>query len=323
MPVKGTITSGDLRQLEIESTNAFLTGLQSMTAPMFERLSTTISMNTKTVEAPILSQIGALREWVGPRLVERFARDAYSITAKEFEKTIGIPRTAIEDDNVGLWMPQIGTLGQQAAAWPDQQVFAKLGKGFADLCVDGKPFFSTQHPDGKGGTYSNTDSANGTAGTAPTWYLFDLSKMLKPLIWALRKAPEFTAFWDLKDPNVFWHKEYISGVYARGVADYGFPMHAYAVRGGLTATTFENAVKAMQKLTNAVGENMNVSPTLAVIPSDLKPDADRLWGAELTIMQGSGAANVAVGTVTNTKFKAIEYVVAQRLSNSNDATLAV
>lgn len=304
------ITVTQLRTAEIEANMLFLRGLQSVSNQLYERISTPVRMSTKTVETPIAGMIGPLREWTGPRQVEALARDAYSITAKKFEKTVGIPRDAFEDDNLGTWMPQLETFGMQVKAWPDQQVAAKLELGETDTCFDGKAFFATDHPVEHGnsaaGTYSNM------SGTGhPAWYLFDLSKGIKPLIWALRTDPEFVQMWSPDDDNVFWRDEFISGVRARGVADYGFPHLAYKCKGTLDASNYEAAKQAMKAYVNGKGENLGVHPTLLVVPSTLEGDARRL--IERIFETGSGGN----GSQNNVYYKDIEWVVWQRLSNGN------
>ena len=56
-----------------------------------------------------------------------------------------------------------------------------------------------------------------------TWYLADLSKGIKPLVWQLRKAPNFVALTSPTDPNVFFHKKFLYGVDARGNAGVTLP----------------------------------------------------------------------------------------------------
>lgn len=298
---------GQLQTMEVEATSLFLRGLQSVSNPLYQRLCTQVTMKTKTMETPIASMIGPLREWTGERQVEHLSRDAYTITAKKFEKTVGVPRDAFDDDTVGVYVAQLETLGQMVGAWPDQQVAAKLELGETDTCFDEVAFFSTAHPVEHGnaarGTYANM---HGTGN--PAWYLFDLSKGVKPLLWALREAPEITHKWDPDDEHVFWEDEYITGVRARGVPDYGFPQFAYKCKAALDSTNYESAVEAMMSRVNAKGENLGVYPTLLVVPTALKGDAMRLFEKQLV----SGGEN-------NVYYKDIEWTVWQRLSNANQA----
>jgi len=307
MPGPVTITA--LRTAEVEAKALFLRGLQSVTKPLAKRLCTEVTMGTKTMETPIAGMIGALEEWNGPRTVENLQRDAYTITAKKYQKTVGIPREAFEDDTSGAYVAQLETFGMMVGAWPDQCVAAKLERGETDLCYDGLAYFSAshqvEHGDASKGTFSNLTGS----GAAP-WYLFDLSKGVKPLIWALRTAPEFVQLWNPDDPNVFWQDQFISGVRARGVADYGFPQCAHKCKGALTAANYETAVKTMRKIVNGKGENLGISPTLLVVPTELEGDARRLFERQ-TVANSAGTASE-----DNIFYKDMEWAVWQRLSNA-------
>ncbi len=65
------------------------------------------------------------------------------------------------------------------------------------------------------------------AGAATTWYLFDTTQVVKPFVFQLRQAPEFAYLNKPTDPNVFWDREFIFGVSARGAATTGLPFLAY------------------------------------------------------------------------------------------------
>ena len=296
-------TATDMKTAQVESKALFLRGLHSVSKPLYQRLCTQGTMSTKTMETPIAGMIGPLREWTGPRQVENLQEDAYSITAKKFEKTVGVPRDAFDDNTHGTYIAQLETFGQQVGAWPDQQVAKKLERGETDLCFDGKAFFASDHPVERGnaaaGTFSNVSGSG-----QPAWYLFDLSKGVKPLLWMLRNAPEFVQKWNPDDDNVFWQDNYISGVRARGVADFGFPQFAYKCKAALDATNYEAAVESMMALTNGAGENLGAYPTLLVVPTVLKGDAQRLFEKQF---QTGGENNIF--------YKDIEWAVWQRLKN--------
>lgn len=59
------------------------------------------------------------------------------------------------------------------------------------------------------------------ANAGTTWYLADSSNAIKGLVWQLRKPPEFVSKTELTDDNVFFQKQFVWGVDARGVAGYG------------------------------------------------------------------------------------------------------
>jgi phage major head subunit gpT-like protein len=292
-----------LQTAEIQSSAAFLRGLQSVSTPIADRIAMTVPMNTKVMEAPVAQMIGPMREWSGPRMVEKVKRDGMqAITAKDFEKTVSIPRTAIDDDNTGAYMAMIETLGAQARALRDQQICTKLEAGETDLCYDGLAYFSASHVVERGDsrTYSNL-----TLSGSPAWYLFDTTKGTKPMVWGNRMDPEFVNLWNPDDWNVFNLNEYVSGVYARGCADYGFPQLAHKCKGTLDATNFEAALVKMTSLINSAGENLQIRPNVIVVPPILEPAAIRLFKTRIL---ASGADNIHFGEV--------EVIVGQRLSNS-------
>jgi phage major head subunit gpT-like protein len=291
-----------LQTAEIETTAAFLRGLQSVSTPIADRIAMTIAMTTKTIEAPIASMVGPMREWTGPRMVEQLKRGAYAITAKDFEKTVSIPRPALDDDNTGAYMAQLETVGQQAKQLRDQRLCAKLEAGETDLCYDGLAYFSASHLTEQGAT---TTFSNLTGSGNPAWYLFDTKKGVRPMVWGNRLDPEFANLWSPEDPNVFNLNEYVSGVYARGVADYGFPQLAHKCKGTLDAANFETCLTTMTRLVNSAGENLQIRPDVIVVPSILEPAAKRLFK---TLALASGADNIHYG--------AVEVIVAQRLSNT-------
>lgn len=57
--------------------------------------------------------------------------------------------------------------------------------------------------------------------SATTWYGFDTRWPIKPFIWQLREAPEFTYLVNPTDPGVFADDKYHYGVRARGAAGLG------------------------------------------------------------------------------------------------------
>lgn len=56
-----------------------------------------------------------------------------------------------------------------------------------------------------------------------TWYLADLSKGIKPLIFQLREAPKFEQLTGATDPNVFHHNQFLYGARSRGNAGVSLP----------------------------------------------------------------------------------------------------
>ncbi len=53
-----------------------------------------------------------------------------------------------------------------------------------------------------------------------SWYLLDISRPIRPFVFQLREAPQFTYLNNPNDLNVFQRREYLFGVHARGNAGY-------------------------------------------------------------------------------------------------------
>jgi phage major head subunit gpT-like protein len=94
--------------------------------------------------------------------------------------------------------------------------------------------------DGTTNTYKDSAEllvVNELSGSPKNWFLLDISKPIKPLIFQQRKKPEFVAKDNLNDDNVFFNKEFIYGVDSRDNAGYGLWQLAY----GSTGTTAKPA----------------------------------------------------------------------------------
>lgn len=63
------------------------------------------------------------------------------------------------------------------------------------------------------------------------WFLAEVSKPVKPLIFQRRKEPEFVALDNPEDPNVFHKREYIYGFDDRKAAGYSFPQLCWGSDG--------------------------------------------------------------------------------------------
>ncbi len=101
--------------------------------------------------------LSGMREWLGDREIEALGREPFTIRNREWEKTIGIPKAAFEDDQLGIYSAQIKALAAIAAQHPDELLVELIEGGFANNGYDGVPFFSANHPI-TGGVQSNVVS---------------------------------------------------------------------------------------------------------------------------------------------------------------------
>lgn len=239
-----------------------------------------------------LNELPHMREWIGPRVVHGLSESLYRLPNKDFEYTIGVPRTKIEDDTVGTFGKRFEMMGRAAALFPEELVWRTLAAGFTASCWDGQPFFDTAHPvireDGSLGLYANTDG-----GAGPAWFLMDTTQVVMPIIEQVRKRPEFVARDRLEDDNVFFNKEFVYGTDARGNAGYTFPQLCWGSRQPLTAASYEAARTAMGSYRADYGRPLGIVPNLLVVPAALEGAARRILKNELV---GGGNTNEWAGT---------------------------
>lgn len=132
----------------------FMNGL-NRAKPLFQEVAMTVNSTNASEVYPILGRFPGLSEWIGPRIIQELAASDFEIRNKNWSGGIRVPKPAIEDDTFGIYSLDAEQLGDSANRFPDKLIFQLLEAGFTGLCLDGKTFFATDHPDGAGGTYSN------------------------------------------------------------------------------------------------------------------------------------------------------------------------
>ena len=291
------INNSNLKTLFTAFNAAFKQGL-GQAESQYASIATSVPSSTAAEEYGWLGQLPGLREWLGDRVVQAIGNHGYSIKNRPFELTVGVPRTAIEDDQYGVYSPLMQEMGRAAAAHPDQLVFGLLKEGRSQLCYDGQPFFSTQHKVlNDKGKEVNVSNLSDDAGTAPSWYLLETRRALKPLIYQSRKEANFVSLTGEQDENVFNRAQYVYGVDARRNAGFGFWQLAHASNKALTAESLKAAITAMETQTGDHGRPLGISPNLLVVPKAHRFTARRLLTAELVAEGGVQVSNDLAGAV--------------------------
>ena len=194
---------------------------QAATPTDWQKIATPVPSSSKSTTYGWLGQFPQFREWIGDRVLRDMAAHGYAIVNKKFESSVSVPRDDIEDDEVGVYGPMFEEMGRASKTHPDELIFALLQAGASTLCYDGQNFFDTDHPvyPNTDGTGTATSISNYDAGpdgnTNPTWYLLDVSRALKPLIFQKRRDYDLKAMTDGKDEAVFMSDTYRYGVDAR------------------------------------------------------------------------------------------------------------
>ena len=278
------VNNTNLKTLFTAYNAAFKAGL-GQAASQWQQIATPVPSTTSAEEYAWLGQLPGLREWLGDRHVHGIQNHGYTIKNRAFELTVAVPRTAIEDDQYGVYTPLMQEMGSAAGAHPDQLIFGLLAQGREALCYDGQPFFSTEHEviGDKGKKVKVANVSDDAGADTPSWYLLDTRRSLKPLILQTRKEPNFVSKSTETDDNVFWNAEYIYGVDCRRAAGFGFWQLAYASNKALTAENLQAAITAMSTLKGDHGRPLGINPNLLVVPKSLRFDAKRLLEAEILV----------------------------------------
>ena len=111
----------------------------------WEKVATKVPSTTGSETYAWLGAIPQMREWIGDREIKNLEANDYTIKNKTFESTLGVPKSDIEDDAIGVYRPAIGTMAEEAKTFPDALVADLLKGGDTNKCYDGQPFFSGSH----------------------------------------------------------------------------------------------------------------------------------------------------------------------------------
>lgn len=266
-----------------------------------------IAMECKsTGKGTVYSWLGAfprMEKWVGARKVKSMKNNDYELKNIPFEATVGVARADIEDDNLGIYSPMMEQMGLSAVEHIDENVFQALPNGYKELCYDGKPFFSSEHPiaenedgTGKASTFSNI--INPTKTTGPAWFLMDAGKVIKPIIFQNRQNARFQVVTNPNNDTVFMYDEFRYGADARRAFGYTFPQLAVASKDTLNATNFNLAYEALLNMKIDGGRKLNTKATILVVPPSLR-------SAAVALIEKQNLANGE----SNTNYKIVDLLV--------------
>ena len=292
------VTQASLAALMTSFRQDFTTAFADFKAKTaYERIATVVPSTTASNTYGWLGEFPGLREWIGERALQDMQTHSYALENKSFEGTVYVKRTDIEDDNLGLYTPRFQMMGQRAAQQPDQMIFNLLKQGRTTACYDGQYFFDTDHPSfDASGNQVTVSNVNDVGSAGAWWYLMDASQALKPMIFQQRKAAEFVAKENQQtSDHVFMKNEYLFGVDTRCNVGFGFWQMAYASNAELNGDALDAAFEVMRSRYDRAGEPLNITPTLLVVPPQLRAAANQTVKVQL----GAGGA-------TNANFNAVD-----------------
>jgi len=300
------ITNAALNALRTALREEFKRRMSELDAdPVWKLLSTLIPSNTASNTYGWLGAFPQMREWVGDRVIRNMSEHAYQIDNEKWESTLGVARTHIEDDNLGMYRAMARHMADEYARFMNRHMAKLIADGFENLCFDGQPFFSDSHP-----VHPNTDGSGDPAdvsniigaGTGKPWALLCLSGSLKPFITQRRTAPEFEEITDTRNDNVFMKDQYLYGIRYRGSWGYGLWQQAVGSKAALTTANYETARLRMQTFKRDGGDPLGIVPTHLIVDPTNESAARAILSRELIN-----------GGESNPNYKTAELVVVPHL----------
>lgn len=125
------------------------------TGPFWPKVAFRVPSNSDQETLGWLGDVPGMQEFLGDRIFKELRAMNYSIVNKEWEQSIGLKKTVIDDDRHALFTPAAGMMGQKAALHPDKLLTELINAGETTVCYDGQFFYDTDHVEGDSGTQSN------------------------------------------------------------------------------------------------------------------------------------------------------------------------
>lgn len=230
-----------------------------------DTLAMTVTSNTAEEEYGWFGQFPKLREWVGDRQVKALSSHGFKIRNRKFESTVSVSRDDISDDRVGIYKPMFQEMGRTAKQHPDTLIFDLLDNGFEVDCYDGQNFFDADHPQLPDDNGNPVSVSNMQDGNGEPWYLLDLSRGVKPIVWQDREKYDFQTVTSDKDTKVFLSDEYLYGIRARVNCGFGLWQLAFGSKAELNSANIRAAYTAMSEFTGDKGMKLGIAPTHIVV----------------------------------------------------------
>lgn len=279
------LTNSSLKALFTAYKANFQQGFDSLgdAGSLYEQFCTTVPSTTAVEIYPWLKRMPKMREWIGDRVINSLEGAQFAIRNRKFEQTESVERDAIEDDTYGLYGPIFQEMGRLGREHPNELAVETLESN--PLCYDGQPLFDADHVvlDANG---KETSVSNDLGGSGPAWYLMDLTRVIKPLVFQNRRDYAFRSLTDLNSEQVFMKDTFLFGVDARVNAGPGLWQLIVRCNEELTAETYEAARRRLQNLTGDYGRPLALRHSHTMVPNGME-------GSALRILNNAQAANGA------------------------------
>jgi phage major head subunit gpT-like protein len=150
---------------------------------LHKRICTIVPSDTDSEDYPWLGAVPQVREFLGERQARDLSNFNFNIKNKTWENTLGVLRSDMEDNKLGMLELRVRQLAIEAARYPDQLccefLTGALGSAASPyLCYDGQGFIDTDHVSGDSGSQSNKPTGAALA-VATLWTAINAMLMLK------------------------------------------------------------------------------------------------------------------------------------------------
>jgi phage major head subunit gpT-like protein len=249
--------------LYVSMSAAYTKGLAAA-QPRWEKIATKVPSTGSENYYGGLKNLPGITEWVDARQLANLGSFGYSIKNKTWESSIRIGREEVEDDQIGLYGVVAEKYGEDVALFPDSLAFGLLVNGFTEVCLDGEPMFSAEHPlNDEGATYSNVIGDPLTDIGAP-WFLMDNSQVIKPIIYQERRPFVFRNM-NANEEYTWFENAFVAGTDGRCNVGFGFPKTAIGSKATLNEANYEAAIQSLGEMKRSNGTALGVRPTTLVV----------------------------------------------------------
>lgn len=285
------LTSSNLQVVFRAYNTLFQRGLSELggDAELYKLFATVVPSTTAVEVYPWLQQLAQLREWIGDRVVHGLEGGDFAIKNRKFELTYGVNRDAIDDDTYGLYGPMFQEFGRSSAEHPNlltSEVLASNPK-----CYDGRPLFGTHKV--LNDKEKEVDVSNDMGGNGPAWYVMDLTRVIKPVVFQNRRDYNFRALTNLNSDAVFDTDVFKFGVDARVNAGAGLWQLVVRCKEPLNAETYEAARARLTELKGDYGRPLALRHSHTMVPNNFEGAARRVLN---NAQAANGATNEWAGT---------------------------
>jgi phage major head subunit gpT-like protein len=134
------------------------------------RICSVIKSDSDSEDYSWLGAVPKVREFLGERQAKDLANFNYNLVNKTWENTLGVKRSDLEDQKLGMISIRVRELAEEAARYQDELCMTFLTNSLASaaapyLCYDGQGFFDADHPAPSmiGGVVQNNKDASALA----------------------------------------------------------------------------------------------------------------------------------------------------------------